>query len=421
MIKDVILYLVRQQPFYAHLLNQMQLLEDSHVPIAGCSISEGNMYLHLNLEVFNQLTLENKTYILVHELLHLIGRHTTRIRNRQKLIWNIACDVAVNQYIAGIPIKQKVKMKVNYDKGGVITQEREVGGVTLDNVTLPNGIKVSLPAKGFAEQYYNLLIEQMDEGSGSGSAELQGNRQLDGNRSGLPGELSQLSELHSTWPYNKASCQAIEEAVLSRAVDKAANSCEGKIPGHVQEEIARQLKTETPWRRILQHFLARQTSEERFSTFKKPNKRLYQYELPGLKRNRRLRIVVALDTSGSIGSAELAGFVAEVERIRQCGAEVILIECDCKVQRVYPLKRKINLSFKGRGGTDFRPVWEHIKSKGLRPDAIIYLTDGRGQAPTHSLYPTLWALTKDGVLPWMSSAKEIREVNWGKPIRIHIS
>jgi len=409
--------LIRQQPFYAHLLNQLQPLEDPQVAIAGCSLSQGKINLHLNSAVFSQLTLENQTYIVVHELLHLINRHTTRIQNRQQALWNIACDAAVNQYIDGIPIKQKVRLTLSHGQGE-LGEEREVGGITLDNIILPDGSKAVLPPHGFAEQYYNLLVQQ----AGGEAASLSLSGASWGQSGGAEGQkcLNGAADLHPAWSADQSSCQAVDEAVICQMVEQAANRCQGKLPGHLQESIGRLLKSQTPWRRILQLFLVRQTSEHRFATFKKTNKRLYQYELPGLKRERRLKIIAAVDTSGSINTQELAGFAAEVERIRRCGAEVILIECDCRIQRVYPLKRRIDLTFQGRGGTNFSPVWEYIQSQGLRPDVIIYLTDGRGQAPAVSPYPTIWALTADGVLPWMSSQGEVKEVNWGKVVRLNL-
>ena len=56
-----------------------------------------------------------------------------------------------------------------------------------------------------------------------------------------------------------------------------------------------------------------------------------------------------------------------------------------------------NIEIKGGGGTDFRPVFEYIKKKNYKPNAILYFTDGCGDYPESSNIDTLWIL--DGEPP----------------------
>ena len=59
----------------------------------------------------------------------------------------------------------------------------------------------------------------------------------------------------------------------------------------------------------------------------------------------------------------------------------------------------------GRGGTDFRPVFQwvesEIRSGGIDcPDAIIYLTDGYGSFPERAPdMPVLWVCAPDSIKP----------------------
>jgi predicted metal-dependent peptidase len=53
----------------------------------------------------------------------------------------------------------------------------------------------------------------------------------------------------------------------------------------------------------------------------------------------------------------------------------------------------------GRGGTSFVPVFEKIKEMNIKPDALVYLTDGYGTFPSDPGYHVLWgsiALTPEG-------------------------
>ena len=54
----------------------------------------------------------------------------------------------------------------------------------------------------------------------------------------------------------------------------------------------------------------------------------------------------------------------------------------------------------GGGGTDFRPVFEEIKKRGVQPQFLVYLTDGYGTYPDIAPdYPVLW-LSTGSKPPW---------------------
>jgi len=50
----------------------------------------------------------------------------------------------------------------------------------------------------------------------------------------------------------------------------------------------------------------------------------------------------------------------------------------------------------GGGGTSFVPVFQWIEDKGLRPDALVYLTDMMGTFPDEPPpYPVIWGSISD--------------------------
>ena len=307
-------------------------------------------------------------------------------------------DIAVNQMIEGIPIKQKVKMKrrepSTLSEGW---EEREVGGLTRDNIPLADGTRLTLPIDRTAEEYYYMLKEKIPPG--------QENHSLSG-------------DLHPTWSDSREVPEELADALVRSKVMEAVTKAQGNVPSSIKKYIEQLNTTKTPWRRLLRLFAARQACHLRHVTFKKQNKRLIEEGMPGFKYDKKLKLVVAIDTSGSISEKELSLFSSELLNIRKCGAEVTVIECDCKIQNTYKLDKKFKPEFRGRGGTDFRPVWQYIDNHRIKPDAIIYLTDGKGQAPEKSRYPTLWALTPAGEKPWMLTEQGKRPVEWGITVTI---
>lgn len=100
--------------------------------------------------------------------------------------------------------------------------------------------------------------------------------------------------------------------------------------------------------------------------------------------SRQPNVVIALDTSGSMGQSEVDRAVTEADAImRNIGGEVHLIACDCRVHVTMKVKsiRELLAQIKGGGGTDFRPVFEELRNLRPVPDVMIFITDGGGWAP----------------------------------------
>ena len=117
-------------------------------------------------------------------------------------------------------------------------------------------------------------------------------------------------------------------------------------------------------------------------------------------------VVFAIDTSGSMGVDELAAAVAEVRAYRETfPCRLTVIEADAEVQSVQTYEEldgaevPRETAVLGRGGTDFRPVFEWIdENADAAPTVLIYATDGYGTFPEHEPpWPTIWIITRDGV------------------------
>jgi predicted metal-dependent peptidase len=110
-------------------------------------------------------------------------------------------------------------------------------------------------------------------------------------------------------------------------------------------------------------------------------------------------IVVAIDTSGSIDSEMLAQFGGElqaiVDEVRPRQTRVLY--CDTRVTscQEYEPGETIELSVKGRGGTAFTPVFDHVsENMDDLPKCLVFLTDLLcHDYPDEPEYPTLWVAT----------------------------
>ena len=132
-----------------------------------------------------------------------------------------------------------------------------------------------------------------------------------------------------------------------------------------------------------------------------PNKRYAQYgiALPSLSGS-LIKIVIAIDSSGSINDNTLDIFLSEVESIMSSFSnfEIDLIIADAKIQShttLYP-SDIINRKIKGGGGTNFEIVFDYIQNNISEVDLFLYFTDGEGKMPQNIYdFNTTWILSKN--------------------------
>jgi predicted metal-dependent peptidase len=116
-------------------------------------------------------------------------------------------------------------------------------------------------------------------------------------------------------------------------------------------------------------------------------------------------IVIALDTSGSIGKLELEQFTGEISAIsEEAQPEAIhVVYCDVAVQssQEFTASEPVRLEPKGGGGTDFRPVFDWVAKNDLAPVCLIYLTDLCCESfPEIPDYPVLWVTDSRRTAPF---------------------
>ena len=133
------------------------------------------------------------------------------------------------------------------------------------------------------------------------------------------------------------------------------------------------------------------------------------------KEVRRLEeLVIAIDTSGSCSREVVSRFLSETYAIlsRQENffrrMKVYFIQCDCLIQDVALIRNREDwlayekkIRIRGRGGTDFTPVFDYVEKQRQRKElkdlkALLYFTDGDGAYPTTPPdYETAFVLLKE--------------------------
>ncbi len=344
------LTLILDHPFFGALALRMKVVEASpQVTQTMATDGQSLFYCPAYVETLTELELVG---VLAHEVMHPAMQHHTRRGDREPRRWNEAADYAINPLLA--------------DAG----------------FTLPAGILLERQYAGMsAEAIYDALPQS---GGGNG-----------GDVRDVPGAVLDAPD------------PILDAADWQVAVQQATQAAKmmGRLPAGFDREIKQATAPKVDWRALLRRFVQQCATAD--YSWRMPNRRylaggLY---LPELRSESMPPIVVAIDTSGSIGERELAEFRAEVESIiAECTPQAThVIYCDARVQRVDTFERgePLEIRAEGGGGTDFRPVFDRVEIDSIQPACLIYLTDGYGEYPDQeSDYPTLWAMNSSKVAPW---------------------
>ena len=165
----------------------------------------------------------------------------------------------------------------------------------------------------------------------------------------------------------------------------------GSLPGDMVELIKKAAEGKIDYRGALRTFRSSILSQKRRLTRMRPSRR-FGFEQMGSHYDFTTRLLIAIDTSGSVGSEELGRYFRIVTTFFKYGIqEIDVLMFDHEVQGM-PIKldeakkNKQEFKVKGRGGTDFQAPVDYVKEN-PNYDGLIIITDG--YAPTPEVPPFL--------------------------------
>ena len=156
----------------------------------------------------------------------------------------------------------------------------------------------------------------------------------------------------------------------------------GSLGGHLKDQILASLNAKIDYRKVLKNFRASILSEKKHLTRFKPSRR-FGFEYMGSKREFTTKLLLAIDTSGSISNQNLKNFYGVINKFFKYGIEsidVLNFDCELQGEPVSFKKRQTSFIISGRGGTDFQPVFDYAKDH-PEYDGVIILTDGYANQP----------------------------------------
>lgn len=387
------MHLLSTNGFFGLLLMHAEFALDSEV---GTAATDGKK-IYFDPKFMDELLDSELEFVLMHEVMHMAFGHCLRTGDRDPMLFNIACDIVVNSNIL---------KACDFDKNS-ITLKKYGESMHL----APDGKEGYLYT---AEEVYNMLS----------SKKKRSTRKMIGNPS-----VNEGWDVHDKWKEQNDLTQAELDAQAewqqrvvnaSKAIQQRKEALGvGKTPA-LAEIYLKELKTpQLDWREILSSFIQEEVVDYSFSP---PDKR-YQdspFYLPDYNDTDVIvkNILFMIDTSGSMSLDMITQAYSEIKgAIDQFDGKLQGLLGFFEASVIPPIPFSDEQSFsdikpKGRGGTDFKKVFEYVREnmKEDLPASIIILTDGYDAYPEEKIamnIPVLWIITNENVTP-----------PWGKEARI---
>lgn len=417
----VTLFLIAERDtYYGYFLMSMAFKTNYAVStIAGIRLGEYPPVFETNPLILLKYSLKEILYIFCHEIDHVVFNHPAEMaksnpESNPELfeLFNYAADASVNDMLNAEIKRGKKFMQA---PKGVVTSKVIRGKFRLSRVQ---------PLESY--QYYFDLIKHhanmLDEPQQDGIAPIPGSSAESNARSNdavNPDDIATGNVITAAdaagnindhaWTFAaehnepaSESAEAMAEAVkelLNEVNSMMGDEARGLMPARFSTAVARANKPPAlNWKAILKKYVGTIATDKAKTRMRLNRRQPQRFDLSGTRESKTLKIVVAIDTSGSVSDDEIEQVFNEVFAIiARRSFELTVIECDEEIQRVYQLKSPKDLPdrVKGRGGTSFTPVIEYINERRYFRDALlIYFTDGYGEAsiPRPLTYRNLWVV-----------------------------
>lgn len=306
--------------------------------------------------------------LIMHENLHVALKHIGRFKkefNDNPMLTNASADYVVNDII----------MSMN---------DRSF---------------CALPSGGlYDKKYHNWSVREVYE-------DLK-KQQEENKKAGQSAKLYEALDEHD---FEQGNLTEEEQKELDGKIDRALREggiLAGRMGSKMPRVIEDLLTPKVDWRDVLKEFVSSAMRGADEYTWRKFNKRLMANDLymPSLENNTMGELVVAIDTSGSIGSIELTEFATELASICDvCNPDKVRVlwwDTEVHGEQIFHAGNYNNLKDilkpQGGGGTMVSCVNEYINKNKIASEAVIVFTDGylESDIQWNISSPTLWLVTQ---------------------------
>ena len=375
---------VMRNPKFA-LLQGVMMVGKTHISETIPTACTNGRDEHYGRAFVKKMSDRELAFVIAHEAGHKMYRHLTtwtKLHKEDARLANNAMDYVINLMLKDLdPNESVIAMpRLAEDIAGTKHKKGDFMGLVDERFRGMN-----------TKQVYDILKEEkkeQGEGGGEGGDGFD-DHDWEGAENLTEEEKQELA-------------REIDQAIRQGLIAHQKNA--GKGGGMLDRELEDLLAPKIDWREVLRDFVKATCSNKDTSSWRRVNRRFLStgMYMPSMIGEKVGHLVVAIDTSGSIGGPELAEFLSEVQGIaEEVSPEVVdLIYWDGHVagHEKYEGGDVSNIVSstkpRGGGGTDPSCVSQYLKDENIKPECVIVLTDG--YVPNWGYEwtaPTMWVIS----------------------------
>ncbi len=272
--------------FFGNLATRLKLINADEW--CATAATDGRNFYY-NTRFIKMLKPKEIEFLFGHEVLHCVYDHFGRRGDRDPQLWNIANDYCVNadlkkhrvgDFITSVPCL--------YDSKYENKSSEEIYDILYENAE-------KLDMNSLLDKMIDEHMDGEGEGDGDGGEEGKGKR-----------------------PKLSAEERAKIKDEIKEAMLSAAQTCDaGNLPAGVKRLINQLTEPQMNWRELLRMQLESTIKSD--YTWLRTSRKGWHLDaiMPGMKTTDAIDIAVAIDTSGSISTAQCKDFLSEIQGIKE--------------------------------------------------------------------------------------------------------
>lgn len=342
--------------------------------------------------------------LILHENLHIALKqvvHGKTMFNENPKMANLAADFVVNDVIACI--------------------DGKVAGTQEPLVELPDGAVYDAMFHDWSmREVYNYLKQHAKKGGGGGGGSGKGNEPQGGgqqNNDDDDGDWDTVTVNGKTYDISNSDEHDFadiselphdKQKEILDGIDRALREggmLAGRMGAKMPRVISDLLEPKVDWRDALREFVTASMKGSDEFTWRRLNKRHIANDIimPSMENETIDEVVVAIDTSGSIGSEQITEFATELVSICElCQPETVrVLWWDTEVHGEQVFRGNYTdlakmLKPLGGGGTHVSCVSDYVTKNKVSAECLIVFTDGYVERDIkwNISIPTLWMVTQ---------------------------
>lgn len=349
-----------ESPTLAPGLAALQIRPSKLLPTAGVS---GRGVVYANEAFFAKKPDSECTFIILHELMHVLLRHHERTSGRIPFVWNIAGDLVINEAIPALGLNETTRSEFVTVPADCLWRERDTPWV---------------PAGLTTEATYDHLMKKAEEelaklrkegvvGAGCGVSDDEPEARPEGGGAADAAEGLSPSEWRA----------------IANTIEASANAGAGREAAALKTLLHRP-PARVPWASLLRQLASQASSRlgRDFTTWSRRSRRSPRnIVLPG-SRALETALAVVIDASGSVSDEDLSHMVSETRAaVDATGVPAFLVVHDAAVFSAGWIRpaapfEEVAKHIGGRGGTLFDPAYDRIAEEKRSFAACVHFTDG---------------------------------------------